>query len=238
MVAKSYQKMTLVNEPYVKENGKSYQLVLNENTGKVKEVRWYSEDEYYKMYPEDRPEEKLFANQKKILGFEEGYITIFKGDIEKYEYWFEKSIARYCVHWGWYIVSTDPIPFDLPVGIEPVRLDWDKVGHSTGELRDAKSIEAVVSSLLYSTHPSIFQGVVGDRLDLNITVIKSYQKENHFGKKAYHTFEDASGNHYLWETGAKFWAEGSVKRIKGSVKEHKVINNVQTTVLTRCIEQM
>lgn len=242
MVAKSYQKMTLVNEPYTKENGKSYQLVLNENTGKVKEVRWYSEDEYYKMYPEDRPEEKLFTNQKKILGFEEGYITIFKGDIEKYEYWFEKSIARYCVYWGWYIVSTDPIPFDLPVGIEPVRLDWDKVGHSTGELRDAKSIAAVVNSLLYSTHPSVFQGVVGERLDLTVTVIKLDQKEKFFGgkssKNAIHTFEDSCGNHYLWDTGAKCWAEGSVKHIKGSVKEHKVINNVQTTVLTRCIEQM
>lgn len=238
VVAKSYQKMTLVDEPYAKSNGRLYQRVLNESTGKIKEVRWYDEDEYYKMYPEDRPEEKRFANQKKLLGFDEGYITIFKGDIDKHEDWFNRSIARYCVHWGWYIVSTDHIPFDLPYGLTPIQLDWDKVGLSTGELKDAKSIEAYVNSLLYGSHPSTFQGNIGDRLDLNITVIKSKQKENYFGKSAEHIFEDACGNHYMWNTGAKFWAEGSIKHIKGSVKEHKVINNIQTTVLTRCIEQM
>ena len=237
MVAKSYQKMVLVNEPYIKENGKSYQLVLNENTGKIKEVRWYDEEEYYKMYPEDRPEEKLFTNQKKILGFDEGYITIFKGDIEKYEWWFERSIARFHRVWGWYIVSTEMIPFDLPADIEPIQLFWDKVGQSTGELRDEETVAAVVNSMLHGIHPSTFQGNIGDRLDLNITVIKSRQIENHFGKKSEHTFEDANGNHYTWDTSAKFWAEGSVKHIRGSVKEHKIINNIQTTVLTRCLEQ-
>lgn len=238
MVAKSYQKMTLVNEPYAKSNGKLYIKVLNENTGKIKEVRWYDEDEYYKMYPEDRPEQNLFANQKKLLGFDEGYITIFKGNTDKYDDWFNRSIARYCVHWGWYIVSTDPIPFDLPYDLVPVRLDWDKVGQSTGELKDSKSIEAIISSLLYGSHPSIFQGNVGDRLDLTVTVINFKQIENHFGKTAHHIFEDKDGNHYAWDTKAKFWAEGCVKHIKGTIKEHKIINNIQTTVLTRCIEQM
>ena len=242
MVAKSYQKMALVNEPYAKSNGKLYIKVLNELTGKIKEVRWYDEDEYYKMYPEDRPEQNLFTNQKKLLGFDEGYITIFKGDIDKYDDWFNRSIARYCVHWGWYVVSTDPIPFDLPYDIVPVRLDWDKVGQSTGELRDEETVAAVVNSMLYSSHPSTFQGNVGDRLELTVTVIKLEQKEKFFGgkssKSAIHTFEDACGNHYIWDTGAKCWAEGSIKTLRGTVKEHKIINNIQTTILTRCIEQM
>lgn len=238
MIAKSYQKMLLIGEPFQKANGKMYQWVKNPSTGKAKEVRWYDEDEYYKMYPEDRPEQNLFTNQKKILGFDEGYITIFKGDIEANEHWFERSIARYCVHWGWYIVSTEMIPFDLPAGLEPISLPWEMVGQSTGELKDTKSIEAAVGALLYGCHPSVFQGNVGDSLDLQITVIKSKQTENYFGKTAEHIFEDASGNHYMWNTGAKFWAEGCVKHIKGSVKEHKVINNVQVTVLTRCMEVM
>jgi hypothetical protein len=59
--------MTLMDDPYAKSNGKLYIKVLNENTGKIKEVRWYDEDEYYKMYPEDRPEQNLFTNQKKML---------------------------------------------------------------------------------------------------------------------------------------------------------------------------
>ena len=241
MVAKSYQKRTLVGEPYVGEKGKMYQKVLNENTGKTYEVRWYSEDEYYKMYPEDRPEKKP-VNQKKILGFEEGYITIFKGDQEKWEHWLSKSIARYCRFWGWYIVSTDPIPFDVPAELELVRLDWDRVGQSTGELKSEEEIQAELTTLLYNTHPSVYQGAVGDRLELNVTVIKTIQQDKYFGgkstKNTIHTFEDACGNHYMWDTGAKNWAEGSVKKIRGTVKEHKIINSVQTTVLTRCMEVM
>ena len=239
MVAKSYQKLKIVSDqPYIKPNGKIYVKILA-NNGSEREVRWYTEDEYYKMYPENRPEKKP-VNQKKILGFEEGYITIFKGDQEKWEYWLAKSIARYCRFWGWYIVSTDPIPFDVPAELELVRLDWDRVGQSTGELKSEDEIQAELTTLLYNTHPSVYQGAVGDRLDLNVTVIKNVQQDKFFGgkstKNTIHTFEDASGNHYMWDTGAKNWAEGSVKHIRGTVKEHKIINSVQTTVLTRCME--
>lgn len=241
MVAKSYQKLTLVNEPYAGKNGKMYQKVLNENTGKIYEVRWYTEDEYYKMYPEDKPASQ-FGDQHKLLGFDEGYVTIFKGYTDEHEEWFNRSIARYCVYWGWYVVSTDMVPCDLPVGIEPVRLDWDKVGHKSGELRDGPEVEAIINSLLYATHPSTFQGVIGERLEVAVTVIKNVQQEKFFGgkssKNTIHTFEDACGNHYMWDTGAKNWAEGSIKKIRGTVKEHKIINNVQTTVLIRCMEVM
>ncbi len=241
MVAKSYQKRTMVDEPYVGENGKMYQKVLNENTGKIYEVRWYSEEEYYKMYPEDKPASP-FGPQRKLLGFDEGYITIFKGYTDEHEDWFNRSIARYCVYWGWYVVSTDMVPCDLPVGIEPVRLDWDKVGLKSGDLREGPEVEAIVNSLLYTEHPSTFQGSAGDRLEITATVIKNVQQDKFFGgkstKNTIHTFEDASGNHYMWDTGAKNWAEGSVKKIRGTVKEHKIINSVQTTVLTRCMEVM
>lgn len=237
MVAKSYQKLKILSDqPYVKPNGKMYVKVLMKG-GSEREVRWYTSDEYAKMYPGESVEPELFVNQKNILGFQEGYITIFKGDQEKHEEWFNRSIARYCRHWGWYIVSEDVVPFDLPVGLEPIELKWEMVGNGTALKKDA-DVRAVVDSLLYGAHPSVFQGNVGDRLELKITVIKSNQTENHFGKTAHHIFEDANGNHYAWDTSAKFWAEGSIKTIRGSVKEHKIINNIQTTVLTRCLEQM
>ena len=242
MVAKSYQKMTILDQPYIKPNGKMYVKVLKESGGAPREVRWYSKEEYYKMYPDNRPEEKLFTNQKSILGFQEGYIWIFKGDQEKHEEWFNHSIARFHCIWGWYIISTDMLPFDLPVDLEAVRLNWDRVGEPTGELKPEAAVKAELTSLLYSAHPSVYQGAVGDRLDLNVTVIKTVQQDKFFGgkstKNTIHTFEDACGNHYLWDTSAKNWAEGSVKNIRGSVKEHKIINGIQVTVLTRCIEQM
>lgn len=237
MVAKSYQKLKMLSDkPYTKANGKLYVKVLM-NSGSEREVRWYNTEEYAKMYPGESVEPEIFVNQKNILGFQEGYITIFKGNQEKYEDWFNRSIARYCRHWGWYIVSTDTIPFDLPAELEPVQLNWEMIGCGTA-LKNDEDVRIAIDSLLYSSHPSVFQGSIGDRLDLVITVIKSHQTENHFGKTAHHIFEDTNGNHYAWDTGAKFWAEGLVKHIRGSVKEHKIINNIQTTVLTRCLEQM
>ena len=237
MVAKSYQKLKILSDqPYIKPNGKMYVKVLMKG-GSEREVRWYTSNEYAKMYPDESTKSEMFVNQKNILGFQKGYITIFKGNQEEHEDWFGRSIARYCRHWGWYVVSEDTIPFDLPTGLEPVKLNWEIVGEGTN-LRSDKDVRTAVDSLLYSSHPSIFQGSIGDRLELKITVIKSYQTENHFDKTAHHIFEDANGNHYAWDTGAKFWAEGSIKTIRGSVKEHKIINNIQTTVLTRCLEQM
>jgi hypothetical protein len=128
----------------------------------------------------------------------------------------------------------------VPAELELVRLDWDRVGQSTGELKSEEEIQAELTTLLYNTHPSVYQGAVGDRLEITVTVIKNVQQEKFFGgkssKNTIHTFEDSCGNHYLWDTGAKNWAEGSVKKIRGTVKEHKIINNVQTTILTRCME--
>ena len=236
MVAKSYQKLKILSdEPYAKANGRLYVKVLTKN-GSEREVRWYNAEEYAKMYPGESVDPKMSFNQKNMLGFQKGYITIFKGNQEKYEDWFDNSIARYCRHWGWYVVSADTIPFDLPTGLEPVELKWEMVGCGT-DLKNDEEVRAAVNSLLYGTHPSTFQGKTDDRVELTLTVIKSEQTENYFGKKAHHLFEDEYGNRYVWDTAAKFWAEGSVKRVRATIKEHKVINNIQTTVLTRCMEQ-
>ena len=237
MVAKSFQTMTQIGEPYTKSNGRMYVKVKNEKTGTVREVRWYDEDEYAKLYPDEEPEKLSFKNQDKALGFQNGYITIFKGNTKEHQEWFEYSNARFCVHWGWYIVSTEEVPFDLPAGIDQVRLPWELVGNPTGELKSAVDVELAVGSLLYETHPSVFVGAVGERLDLNITVIHYELKDNFFGgKSATHIFEDECGNHYMWITGSQFWNEGQIKHIRGTVKEHKVVNNIRTTVLTRCAE--
>lgn len=236
MVAKSYQKLKILSdEPYAKANGKLYVKVMMKG-GSEREVRWYNTEEYAKMYPGESVDPKMSFNQKNMLGFQKGYITIFKGNQEKYEDWFDNSIARYCRHWGWYVVSADTIPFDLPTGLEPVELKWEMVGCGT-DLKNDEEVRAAVQSLLSGSHPSTFQGKADERVELTLTVIKSEQTENYFGKKAHHLFEDEYGNRYVWDTAAKFWAEGSVKRVRATIKEHKVINNIQTTVLTRCMEQ-
>jgi hypothetical protein len=125
MVAKSYQSLKQIGEPYTK-NGKQYVVVLNEKTGNKREVRWYTDEEYVKYYG-NKPD-KATKSQKEVFGFDNGYITIFKGDTYSHLEWFRASIAKYNKLWGWAIASTESVPFDLPCGLEPIELQWDQVG--------------------------------------------------------------------------------------------------------------
>ena len=234
MVAKSFQSMKQLGEPFC-EKGRMYVNIQNEKTGTVRKVRWYTEAEYAKMYGEkvDTPR-KVFKTQKQVLGFENGYITIFKGDTCANLEWFQKSIARYCKWWGWYIVSTEAIPFDLPTGLEPIELKWELVGEENGCLKPDAEIKAAVESIMYDKGDSTFQGAFGERLDLEIEIIAAHKRDGYYGEQTIHYMIDASGNQYLWSTASKSWEVGNKYHIKGTVKDHKVIRNVETTVLTRC----
>lgn len=138
LVAKSYQGLPVVEEPYAK-SGKTYCKVKTKS-GSVKEVRTYTQKEYDKMYP--APPAK-WKPQREILGFgEDGYIIIFNG-AGPHEEFFEQSIARYHRVWGWYIPSNETVPV-LPAGVTAVMLPWERVGGDNGELyAEADVIEGV-----------------------------------------------------------------------------------------------
>lgn len=126
MVAKSYQSLPLEGEPFV-ENGKSYVLV-RQNNKTTKKVRWYTDKEYAKMYPTETVISR--SSQRKALGFNKGYITVFPKASAEDPFFNRNPEFRLCVHWGWYCVSTENYP-NLPEGIEGKRLPWELVG--TGE---------------------------------------------------------------------------------------------------------
>ena len=52
MVAKSYQNMEQLTDPY-RYNGRMY-VDIKTKAGATKRVQWYSDNEYAKMYPEDK----------------------------------------------------------------------------------------------------------------------------------------------------------------------------------------
>ena len=231
MVAKSFQSLKQIGEPYTK-NGKQYVIVLNEKTGNKREVRWYTDEEYVKYYG-NKPD-KATKSQKEVFGFDNGYITIFKGDTYSHLEWFRASIAKYNKLWGWAIASTESVPFDLPCGLESIELQWDQVGDEQGWLKSDEEIKKVVESLMYEESDSAYVGEIGNRLELEITVTASRKMNGYYGETTVHYMEDNSGNQYLWNTASKSWEAGEKYHIKATVKDHKIIHNVKTTILTRC----
>lgn len=241
MVAKSYQGLEIVQEPY-KKNGKMYVMIKNKK-GALKEVRWYNDAEYAKMYPDiqgDKSKDPYYRPQKYVLGFEKGYITIFRGVKEEHEEWFKQSICRFAVPWGWYVISTQEVPKDLPSGIEPVKLYWDPMGNEEERLQKTEVVLAHVQATLYPMKSkSVSQGDIGDRIERVLTIEENIEIENkRFNSKSnVHYMRDSKDNLYMWKTSAKNWPVGASKTVRGTVKAFDTYKGEVVTILTRCIEQ-
>ena len=238
MVAKSYQELEIVGDVFV-SSGRQY-VNVKLKSGKLKTVRWYSDSEYRKMYPEvvavDRSADPYYKSQKEVLGFTKGYITIFKGDTYSEIDWFRASIARYTRWWGWYIISTEEVPADLPEGITPIQLPWELVGQEDGNLKPEHLVKEAVESIIYDESESEYVGSIGERLELFLTVEKVIELDNNFGRSSMHIMRDDCGNSYVWTTASKTWSVGSEHHIKGTVKDHRKYRNQCQTILTRCLE--
>lgn len=246
-VAKSYAELEKTSSVF-EENGRSY-IKIKLSTGKEKTVRAYTAKEYKQLYHEDppcgngaQPSVKVKAPAgpvvKNILGFQEGYIWIFKGDLERAEYWFEQTKeCRFHCQIGWYIVSTESVPFDIPSCIQSVQLPWELVGNEDGTLKRKEDIENALCLIrMDKQSKSTFQGQIGQRLEVSVYVDKvvdlaanQYGSINHL-----HTFIDDKENIYIWSTASRRLNEGDSLRIRGTVKEHKNYQGVQQTIFTRC----
>ena len=128
LVAKTYQGLPVVQEPY--EKNKKMYCKVRMKSGSEKEVRVYSQKEYDKMYPAPAPKWKP---QRDILGFgEDGFILVFNNAPE-FEEFYERGPFRFHRVFGWYLPGNEIVPALLP-GIVPKVLSWEVVGRDDGEL--------------------------------------------------------------------------------------------------------
>lgn len=229
MVAKSYQNLSQIGEPYC-VNGRMYVKVAT-STG-TKQVRWYTENEYRSMYGADAIPE-VRKTQKEVLGFAEGYITIFRGKTFDHKEELREAGATYTRWWGWSIAGGKEVP-EIN-GLEPVRLDWSLVGGEDGKCYNEEAIKNAVEPLLYGAGKSTHQGEIGERLrNIPVTVISCNTFSSNYGDKQVITFEDNYENIYVWFTTTKQVEAGSTWLLTGTVKDHNSYKGVAQTILTRC----
>lgn len=236
-VAKSYQGLEITTEPYA-VNGRMYVKVKTQS-GTLRQVRWYSDAEFKKMYPDtpvDHSNDPYWRSQKDVLGFKNGYITIFTGNTYEQKDWFKEIGCTYRKFWGWALSSEKEVPTIMPEGITPIRLDWELVGREDETLKTDEEVRKAVEKLTYEPSNSEFQGKIGERIEVTVTVDKNIEVNGYYGSSNMHVMSDAAGNVYVWTTASKSWSEGSVRTIRGTIKDHKEYKNTKQTVLTRCTE--
>lgn len=174
---------------------------------------------------------------KEKLGFTGDYITICKGQTFPFKDWLKEKGARYNPKWNWYFPTDVEVPEDMPADIQPIKLYWNQVSANGTDLNNDDVIKEFLDTILYDPTPSEFQGEVGERLILELTVQKAIGVNGYYGHSTIYIMSDSDENVYVWTTASKSWEEGSVHRITGTVKDHRVYRNCKQTVLTRCREK-
>ena len=142
LVAKTYQGLPVVQEPY--EKNKKMYCKVRLKSGSEKEVRVYSQKEYDKMYPAPAPKWK---SQRDMLGFgEDGFILVFNNAPE-FEEFYERGPFRFHRVFGWYLPGDEIVPALLP-GIVPKVLSWEVVGREDGELIEETALVKVFNKFI------------------------------------------------------------------------------------------
>lgn len=221
-VAPSFQNLKLIGEPF-EENKKEY-IYVEYADGHQRKVRWYPES-FKKIRP-----------TKDVLGFQQGYINLVKGDTYPYTEWLRESDAVYRTCWGWAFETGANIPERLPEGLSLVELPWDRVADvEKDELKSKPEIDKVLNELLYDPGTSEWQGQIGERIDRTLTVVRTIELESgYYGASTLHLFTDEAGNEYCWTTAAKKLEAGRTYKVRGSIKNLQTYHNKKQTVLTRC----
>ena len=224
-VAKTYAKCEIEGEVFI-ENKRAY---VNVKTAKgLKKVRWYSDAEYKRMYPDAviEPQDIMMTfNARHAFGFDDaGYITLYRGDEKVLEDWAQTSWPPRAWRnetFGFY-TPAKLFPGAPPKGITPVKLTWDEVKQDDIHMKSHEEVKRYVDTLLYGTDtPQTHKWDINEWIEKEVTIREKSTDESRFGTKHTYTMSDAENNTYIWTTGAKDFGLDVVVHLKMKVKEYK-----------------
>lgn len=174
--------------------------------------------------------------QKKALGFQNEYITIYKGsDLEQFSDYFKRSSARWARWWGWYLPSTEP-DIVVPEGVEAFQLPWSLVGADDESLLPEEQVIEAVENLINPVDPNLdYVGEVKQRYNFQLLLVGIYHIDNSPYPTTLYLFNDQTGNELVWNTStSKDIKIGIWYSFDATIKEHKIYRNRKQTILTNC----
>ena len=231
-VAKTYAHMEIQGEPF-SENKRMYVNVLAPKG--IKKVRWYSDAEYARMYPNEVKDEPEF-NAYRAFGFNDSdYITLYKG--RNVEEWAENDRHNIWNNliFGYYTPGRLELP-NLSNGIEAVQLTWKQIAAKGNSMKPVEEVQKIVQSLIGMISNSEYQGEEGTWIQKEVVVREKKSRDSRYGEKHTYVLMDAENNTYVWETNTKDYAINVAISLKMKVKEHKEINGEKVTVVWYCKE--
>jgi hypothetical protein len=231
-VAKTYAHMEIQGEPF-SENKRMYVNVLAPKG--IKKVRWYSDAEYARMYPNEVKDEPEF-NAYRAFGFNDSdYITLYKG--RNVEEWAENDRHNIWNNliFNYYTPGRLELP-NLTDGIEAVQLKWEQVAAKGNTMKSTEEVQKIVQSLIGMVSNSEYQGEEGTWIQKKVVVREKKSRDSRYGEKHTYVLVDAENNTYVWETNTKDYAINVAVSLKMKVKEHKEINGEKVTVVWYCKE--
>ena len=231
-VAKTYAHMEIQGEPF-SENKRMYVNVLAPKG--IKKVRWYSEAEYARMYPNEVKDEPEF-NAYRAFGFNDSdYITLYKG--RNVEEWAENDRSNIWNNliFGYYTPGRLELP-RLSDGVEAIQLKWKQIAAKGNSMKPVEEVQKIVQSLIGMISNSEYQGEEGTWIQKEVVVREKKSRDSRYGEKHTYVLVDAENNTYVWETNTKDYAIDVAVSLKMKVKEHKEINGEKVTVVWYCKE--
>ena len=235
-VAKTYAKMEISGEPFM-ENKRTYVNVVSPKG--LKKVRWYSDAEYRRMYPDEVVVNDIMDfNARHAFGFGDlGFIYLYKGTQESLENFVDEhhEFFRRNLTFGIYTPSHITV-CDLPASITPIMLKWEEVMDHDDRMKSHDIVQKIVSKKIGTISHSEYQGEENDWLTKEVTIRENKSRETQYGDKHTHFMVDAEGNTYIWETGTKNYIAGTKIQLKMKVKVHKETNGEKCTVVWYCKE--
>ena len=211
-IATNYQQYEVLTEPYTVYNKQYVDINCG---GTVKPVRFYNDEEWALMHPQQ---------VKDRLGFTSDYIYLLNcSDETTFQQWLEQN-AKYNKVFGWYVNGDTQIT--LPEGVTNTQLKWEDISYENEVLPTAE-IEMIVAkkrkhfqlqNVRYSTED------IGKKITDLVVCVGTFPIQTRYGPSTIYSFIANDNQGYEWitnsvqniEIGATYFLKGVVKTVQPS----------------------
>lgn len=211
-VAKNYQQYKQISTPYTVYNRQYVDIDYN---GQVKPVRFYTDEEWSLIQPQQLKEK---------LGFSAGYINLLIGvDESTFQQWLEQN-AKYSKIFGWYLEGG--VALELPEGVDKAIVNWEEVSYEN-ELLPIADIEMVVAKKrkqFQLENVRYSEKDVGHKITDRVLCVGAIPIQTRYGPSTIYNFMASDNQGYEWmtnssqniETGESYQLTGTIKSITSS----------------------